>query len=372
MKKVCVITSIHSPFDGRIYHKQCKSLKNAGYDVVLIAPEPDVIESDEIELITFKRPTNRMKRLLIVFELYNIAKKTEADIYHFHDPELMVVGVMIESFLKKPVIYDVHEHYPNTIMGREYIPALVKVPLKYAYIGFEKIALKKITGVIYTTEEIGKRYSKYNRCKIENYPLKEMFPARQREKDLNQMIYLGGITRIRGVRELIEGFGASVKSFPNAKLLFLGSFESLAFEEEIQRLIDDLDIRENVTFKSRVPYEQISSYVDRSIIGLLPYLPYPNHLVAMPNKLFEYMAANNAIIASDFPHYAKVVKNSESGLVVDPRQPESISQKINQLLGDPEKTRQMGENARHAFENTYNWTCEERKLLDFYQSILKK
>lgn len=372
MKKVCVITSIHSPYDGRIYHKQCKSLQRAGYHVVLIAPEPESIESNDIELITFKRPTSRKRRLLIAFELYEMAKKTDADIFHFHDPELMITGVMIETFLKKPCIYDVHEHYPNTIMGREYIPKLIKVPMKYAYIGFEKLALRKISGVIYTTEEIGKRYELYDSCKIENYPLKEMFPARQRTKDQNQIIYLGGITRIRGVRQLIEGFGISVKSFPDAKLLFLGSFESGEFEKEIHNLIDELNLRKNVMFKSRVPYEQISSYVDRSIVGVLPYLPYPNHLVAMPNKLFEYMAANNAIIASDFSHYAKVIKGSDSGLVVNPLQPKSIADAINEMLNDAKKTEQYGENARSAFEQTYNWSCEEEKLIKFYRTFLIK
>ncbi|MDO6657208.1 glycosyltransferase family 4 protein [Anaerobacillus sp. 1_MG-2023] len=372
MKKVCVITSIHSPYDGRIYHKQCKSLKRAGYDVVLIAPEPEVAESEEIPLITFKRPSGVKERLKSTFHLYKLAKKTKADLYHFHDPELMIVGVMIEVFLKKPVIYDVHEHYPNTIMGREYIPSLVKVPMKYAYVGIEKLALMKISGVIYTTEEIGRRYRRYNGCKIENYPLKQMFPEASKEKNKNQLIYLGGITKIRGVLQLLEGFGEVVKKAPDAKLLFLGSFESTAFKDEVDQLINKLGIDLNVTFISRVPYEQISAYVERSAIGVLPYLPYPNHLVALPNKLFEYMAASNAIIASNFSHYAKVIENSQGGLVINPEDPKDIAMKLNQLLSSPSKTKELGENARRAFENTYNWSCEEKKLLEFYHAIFTR
>ncbi|WP_347548779.1 glycosyltransferase family 4 protein [Pseudalkalibacillus hwajinpoensis] len=372
MKKVCVITSIHSPFDGRIYHKQCKSLKRAGYDVVLIAPEPEVMESNDIPLITFKRPTSIKQRIMVIYRMYNLAKKTNADIYHFHDPELMIVGFMIETFLKKPVIYDIHEHYPNTIMGRDYIPSAIKIPMKMAYICVEKLALLKISGVIYTTDEIGKRYGRYNGCKIENYPLKEMFPARKREKDPNQLIYLGGITKIRGVLELVEGFSLALKEKPNARLLFLGSFESEAFEQEVHNQIAQKGIGENVSFISRVPYEQISSYVDQSAIGILPYLPYPNHLVALPNKLFEYMAANNAIIASDFPHYARVITDSNGGMVINPEDPKDIAAKITQLLSIPEETRELGKNARKAFENKYNWSCEEKKLLGFYRSLLQR
>ncbi|MGA9288910.1 MAG: glycosyltransferase family 4 protein [Anaerobacillus sp.] len=371
MKKVCVITSIHSPYDGRIYHKQCKSLQRAGYDVVLIAPKPEVAESEDIPLITFKRPSGVKQRLQSILHLYRIAKKVHADIYHFHDPELMIVGTMIEMFLKKPVIYDVHEHYPNTIMGREYIPSAIKVPMKIAYIGIEKLSLMKISGVIYTTEEIGRRYSRYNSCKIENYPLKEMFPEGTREKDPNQMIYLGGITKIRGVLELVKGFGQAVKKQPEARLLFLGSFESDSFKKEVDDLIDQLGIEKHVTFISRVPYEQISSYVDRSAIGILPYLPYPNHLVALPNKLFEYMAASNAIIASNFPHYAKVIEDSRGGLVVNPEDPDDITAKITQLLNSPKETENLGGNARKAFENKYNWSCEEKKLLNFYRVLLQ-
>ncbi|TKD70980.1 glycosyltransferase family 4 protein [Pseudalkalibacillus hwajinpoensis] len=372
MKKVCVITSIHSPYDGRIYHKQCKSLKRAGYDVVLIAPEPEVQESEDIPLITFKRPSSIKERILSTLHLYKLAKNTKADIYHFHDPELMIVGVLIEMFLKKPVIYDVHEHYPNTIMGREYIPSIIKVPMKFVYIAIEKLALMKISGVIYTTEEIGHRYSTYNGCKIENYPLKEMFPEGKREKDPDQLIYLGGITKIRGVLELLNGFSQAVDKAPQARLLFLGSFESDAFKEEVYNLIAEKGIEENVTFISRVPYEQISSYVDRSSIGILPYLPYPNHLVALPNKLFEYMAASNAIIASHFPHYKKVIENSRGGLVIDPEDSADIAAKITQLLNQPNETAELGENARKAFENKYNWSCEEKKLLEFYHTLLRR
>jgi glycosyltransferase involved in cell wall biosynthesis len=107
-------------------------------------------------------------------------------------------------------------------------------------------------------------------------------------------------------------------------------------------------------------------------IGIIPYLPVPNHLVCLPNKLFEYMAAGVAVIASDFPHYRKVVESSNSGLLVNPERPQSLANAMLTLLEDSSLTKEMGSNGKKAFTKTYNWNSEEEKLLAFYKKLLKK
>ncbi|WP_209121750.1 glycosyltransferase family 4 protein [Alkalihalobacillus sp. BA299] len=371
MKKVCVITTVHSAYDGRIYHKQCKSLAKAGYDVHLIAPKPEKVEESPVQLIPISKPASKLKRVFHTFSVISTARKTKADIYHFHDPELLIVGAILRIFTRKPVIFDVHEHYPNAIMSKPYLSARLKTVIRTAYEVAEKLLLPLLSGVIYTTSIIGKRYENYKSCKIENYPLKEMFPSHPHtNKDLNQVMYLGGMTPIRGVKELIEAFSIVRKEKREAKLMFVGFFESKAFEQEMHQLIKKLDLEEHIEFQGRVPYEQIEAYLAKSSVGVIPYLPVPNHLVCLPNKLFEYMASGNAVIASDFPHYREVVEESEGGVVVDPTNPDQIAKAIVQLLDDKEKLKETQRNAQTSFQSTYNWESEEKKLLAFYRQIL--
>lgn len=373
MSKICVITTVHHPYDGRIYHKQCKSLQKAGYEVTLIAPKPDkIVENDGIELIPIEKPKQEWKRFLRAFTVYKLAKQTNADLFHFHDPELIPVGALLRIFTRKPVIFDVHEHYPNAIMSKKYLKKYLKHPIRIGYEWLEALALPILSGIIYTTDEVGERYKKYTHCKIENYPLPEMFNQEVTKKDDNSFLYLGGITAIRGIEELIDGFAQTFQSHPQARLTFVGSFESEAFKRKIINKIKKYQLEDKVEFKGKVPYEQIEKYLSTASVGIIPYLPVPNHLVCLPNKLFEYMAAGVAVISSDFPHYRKVVDSSESGLLVNPEHPDSISKAMNNMLENPYSTKMMGDNGKIAFNRTYNWSTEEKKLIAFYKKILVK
>lgn len=372
MKKVCVLTTVHHAYDGRIYHKQCKTLSNAGYEVTLIAPMPEKMKKDdEIQLIPISKPRVEWKRFLRTFSIIKLAIGTKADIYHFHDPELLPVGVIIRIITGKPVIFDVHEHYPNAIMSKKYLKNWMKKPIRYIYELIEQICLLFLSGVIYTTDEIGERYKKYRSCKIENYPLPNMFQNIDlTKKDPNLILYLGGITPIRGVSELVEGFNLVSSVHKEAKLLFVGAFEAEWFEKEIKEKIKILKLEDRVEFKGKVPYEKIRDYLEKASIGIIPYLPVPNHLVCLPNKLFEYLAAGVVPVASHFSHYQKVMNIANSGVSIDPTDPISIKDAILSLLEDEEKIRTMSKNGYIAFHQLYNWEKEGEKLLSFYKKLL--
>jgi len=114
IKKVCILTSAHPPFDDRIFHKEAKTLVNAGYPVVLIAQHDnnEIVDGSRIvPLPTSKDRFDRMTR--IVWKLFKLALKEKADIYHLHDPELLPVGFFLKLFIRTKVIYDVHEDVPQ-------------------------------------------------------------------------------------------------------------------------------------------------------------------------------------------------------------------------------------------------------------------
>lgn len=369
--KACVLTTVHQAYDGRIYHKQCKSLVKGGYDVILIAPRPETIKNDGIKIIPIEKPKKEWKRILQSVKIVKTALRTKADIYHFHDPELIPAGVLIKLLSGKPVIFDVHEHYPNAIMSKVYLRKFIKIPIRIIYEVIEKISLQFLSGIIYTTKEIGERYKKYKSCKIENYPPLSLFKASDLNlKDESLMLYLGGITEIRGIRQLIQGFGLVAKQNPQARLVFVGGFESRRFEQEIYDLVNELGLENHLQFHGKVPYEEIQKYMAAASIGIIPYLPEPNHLVCLPNKLFEYMASGIAVVASDFPHYREVIENSGAGQLIDPTKPESIAEGILKLMENQSQTVLKQQKGKAMFRDVYNWEQEEKKLLKFYKELI--
>ena len=111
-KKVCILTSVHTPFDTRIFHKQAKSLLKAGYDVTLIAQHDRDELVGGIRIIALPKPKNRLRRMLGTWRVCKLAFKQKAEIYHLHDPELLQIG-LLSKILGKKVIYDVYEEYPK-------------------------------------------------------------------------------------------------------------------------------------------------------------------------------------------------------------------------------------------------------------------
>ena len=82
------------------------------------------------------------------------------------------------------------------------------------------------------------------------------------------------------------------------------------------------------------------------------------------------MAAGIPVIASNFPLWREIVKESNCGLLVDPLNPNEIADAICWLLEHPQDAEKMGRNGMEAVERKYNWANEEAKLLDFYRGEL--
>src|SRR5690625_4628414 len=92
--KVVHMTTVHHPYDPRIYFKQCMSLYNAGYDVTLIAKqaEHEDVHQHPISHVPLKKYSSRWKRMVFgSFDIFRKANKLHADMYVFHDSELLFV-----------------------------------------------------------------------------------------------------------------------------------------------------------------------------------------------------------------------------------------------------------------------------------------
>ena len=228
LKKVCHLTSAHSIDDIRIFHKECVSLANNGYDVTLIACGEKGYEETKngVKCISLNVPVkNRLQRCQTIYSIYKKAKEINADIYHFHDPELLPIGKKLKRKGKK-VIYDSHEDLPRQIFQKNWIPNFLRRSTSLIMEFIENSYVKKIDAVVTVTEHIAERFNivAKNVIVCANYAsLNEFNETPNFHKNSNSVCYIGGISKLRGIEEVIA---ACEKA--GVTLYLAGGFETKA------------------------------------------------------------------------------------------------------------------------------------------------
>jgi len=206
--KVCILTSVHPPFDGRVFHKEAKTLVKAGYDVTLIAQHNKEEVVDGVRIVPLPKPRNRFERMTrVVWKLFKLALREKADIYHFHDPELIPVGLVLRLFGKK-VIYDVHEDVPQQIFTKDWIRSyIVRKIVSFFFKGFENLSCVFFNGIVAATPDIAKKFPPQKTITLRNFPILELIDKAKPlniDKQKPVIIYAGGLTKIRGIKEIIQ------------------------------------------------------------------------------------------------------------------------------------------------------------------------
>jgi len=362
--KVCILTSVHPPFDTRIFHKEAKSLRGVGYEVILIAQHKKEETVDGIKIIPLKKPRNRVERMTkIVWQAYRAALTTDADIYHFHDPELIPIGLLLKGGGKK-VIYDIHEDAPKQNLSKTYIPKYLRKPISFFIEAIEAFSANRFDGIITATPFINERFLKMgaNAVNINNYPIVSELSVEDSnwENKEKAVCYVGGIAEIRGAVEMVEAIGRT-----DYRLILAGDFEP-GLEERLRQLHGWKNV-ESLGFVDRNGVRDVMS---RSMTGLVILHPTINYIDSLPVKMFEYMSAGLPVIASNFPLWKEIVEGNKCGICVDPLNPREIAEAIQWMIEHPEEAKAIGENGRRAAEEKYNWEFEEAKLLSLYQRLL--
>jgi glycosyltransferase involved in cell wall biosynthesis len=373
--KVCILTSVHPAFDSRIFHKQAKSLVKAGYEVTLIAQHDKDEVVDGVKIVALPRPKNRFWRMLgTTWQAFNRARKQKADIYHFHDPELLPTGVLLKLFTKGKIIYDIHENVRWDIITKSWLLKTLRRPFSLVYRLTEKLSLPFVNEIIIAEDSYIENYKKRNNISVlRNYPVLSYVGGTAELKALPPtLVYVGGISQNRGVLELIESLRFLKTKYEKVTLTLVGPIYTKSFEEKIGKLLKELDLQDNVRLAGEAKHQEIYNLLSGCNIGMAILHPEPNYIESLPTKLFEYMAAGLPVIASNFPLWKEIVEGNNCGLTVDPLKPAEIARAVEYLIEHPPEARKMGQNGRKAVSEKYNWENESRKLIELYENLLKR
>jgi len=365
MSKIVHLTSAHPRNDIRIFIKQCRTLARHGHDVTLVVADGkgDAL-TDGVAIVDVGRLPGRLQRVFkTTRRVFDAAVMLDADIYQFHDPELLPVGIKLKR-LGKTVIFDSHEDTARQLVAKPYLDPVTRRLLPALFGAYERFACTRFDGIIAATPFIRDLFLKINPATVDinNFPIiGECDGALPWSMKHDQVCYVGAISGARGLRQLIQ---AASLLHSGARLQLAGRFYDPAAEAEARahpgwRRVADLGLLDRAG---------VRDVLSRSVAGIVTLLPLPNHVDSLPTKMFEYMSAGIPVIASDFPLWREIIEGHRCGICVDPRDPAAIAAAIDYLVGHRDIARAMGDRGRQAVVDKYNWDAEARRLLDFYEA----
>jgi glycosyltransferase involved in cell wall biosynthesis len=179
--------------------------------------------------------------------------------------------------------------------------------------------------------------------------------------------FVGGFQHWHGIDRLIESFANVLLEIPQAKLLLVGDGRA---RQAVEYKIDELGVRRAVIVTGMVPQVRVPEMLAAADIAVLPYPQLPRPLWFSPLKLYEYMAAGKAIVASRDGQIAQVIRHGHTGLLVDPGDVDGLAQAMIELLRDPTARERLGQNARQQAVERHSWAEYIKRLEQIYRSVL--
>lgn len=372
--RVAHLTTVHPPGDTRILVKECKSLASEGHDVTLVYAAtsdyvPTKMDSSGVQMVRVEKPKGRIGRIVIgVFRLLRAALSLKADVYHFHDPELIPAGLILR-LTGAQVVYDVHEDYSEAFLYKEWLPKSVRRLSAFA-IGFlERTVCRFFSAIVVATPRIAENFRHPTIGVVRNYPKLDEFLSIDTSDYGDRrpyIVYIGVLSEERSVYEMVDAMPMVAAKVPGARLLLGGVYSAGTRQSTLEQRAG----WEYVEFLGWQSRSELIDQLQRSRVGLIVFHPVGNYREALSVKMFEYMAAGLPSVVSDFPiNREMAVDHGEFAEFAKPKSVESLAQSIVDLLENSERSVTLGKVGREMVESHYNWRNETRELLRIYESL---
>lgn len=290
-------------------------------------------------------PNIRVLGIVIFWlQLLVTIKKINPDITHVQG-----IGMGIPAFLSKTFW-----RIPYIVWGQGsdvYLPWRFKKPIS-------KIVLSTAGAVIALT--INMQQEMLKTCKrqimiIPNGIDLDKFNGLNRENARSEMripnddiivTFVGTLRPVKGVKYLIQAMDLIHKKNADIKLMLVGDGPD---RQELERMTEELELKDVVVFVGKVPNEKIPMYMTASDIFILPSLSE-----GFPIVNLEAMASGLPVIVTKVGGLPEIVNEGENGFLVEPKNPEQLADKILMLMEDNNLRYKISENNKKKAKD-FSW-----------------
>jgi len=377
MRHIVMILDNPYTHDARV-RQEVKSLTQAGLRVTVVCwdrenkfplrEDLDGAHVERIYLLSGRIVSFRQLPQLLSFWLLATwrAVRLAPDYIHSHDFDGLVPGVLANLILRKRLIYDAHESFPDSLTNR-FSPRAVQLAAR-----IEGLLLRRVDRVIAVSDRLSeslKRRGAHNVTVVGNWKRREdfdfpeeMLQQRRRELKLDRynlvVGYLGILSPDRSIVKLIE----VARRCEDVGFL-IGGYGPLAptIEQASQQL-------PNLCYIGLVPATDVPLYT--KLVDVVFYcltLDYAGGYYSSPNKLFEALAGSKALVVTHgIGEVGAVVSETGCGIAVKTPEVDEITKAFD-LLRDPAVLQAMQQRSLYLCKTRFNWELAEQRLLDVYK-----
>ena len=364
--------------DSRV-RREAATLAAAGHEVTIV--ELVALGPGEEGLDGFRRrsalPAPWVRRVLpfatyrLVFLATFVARgrAVRADVVHAHDAAMLLPGALIARLTGARLVYDSHE----LATGVEYRSGAWERLVH----GLEAALVPRCAAVITVSDGIADRLRARYGLRARPAVLRNVsdlalddgadgMRLRARlglERGDPLVLHQGSATPGRGCDVLIR----AIAGMPGVHLALLGAADD-ANAAELAALARAEDAADRVHILPSVALEALLADTAEADVGVsLLSDSCENHRLALPNKLFEYIAAGVPVVTSALPELERVVRGRGIGWTVDPADPADVRRGLTEALGARGDAALRARVAAAAGE--LRWPVERRRLLELYERL---
>lgn len=382
--RVAIISLAPLTTDARVL-RTVRALASAGHETILIgfgplpaepvpgqvhlieAPKPIAIRSGFIfgaspanffpasaQLLYWLLRSRRQAR--------GIVARNRPDIIHANDWVTLPIALDAKRRFGSKLVYDTHE-----LAVSEYEESLRWRLLARAHVAaIEKTGIAGADAVIAVSPGIVQRLAELYpeappAALVRNVPDARPAPFRPTPAEFT-VLFHGLIRPNRGLEPLI----ASLPLWQKRHRLVIRGSGAGRYIAKLQQLAGSLPGGDRIAFEPAAPPERVVEMASTADLGVISLPDTSSHnRYALPNKLFEYLAAGLGVIVSESTDMAEIVNAYRCGVICEATAP-ALAGMINAL--DPGRVDALKQNAVRAAE-TLTWDSEKQKLLAVYDAI---
>ena len=374
--RICMATSGHAADDDRIFFKEARSLVKFGADVVVLCAQgkKPPAKTDGVRFVHYEGGGGLKGRARTIGKLAQAIAAQRCDVVHCHEPDSLVAALRAKRRTGVKVIFDSHELWAG--VWSERFPAPCRPAVRAAYRLLERRWVARCDAAVGASHAISEYLASIlgpeRVATILNVPAVEIFGEGEgsRSGDETILCHDGSLTFSRGLKTMAEAVRL-VSARHRVVLKIVGD----VFGEEktwLDAFVAKHRLESVIVRTGWLPYEEVGAALAPCHIGLICFLPGPNHEIAAPNKCFNYLLYGMPVVGPDFPrsHFAILAQEGCAALA-DPTSAESYAEALSAMLEDPEGTEKMAATARELSKTKYRWLHMEPRLLGLYRRALE-